>query len=159
MAYIYFVETRAEEQRSLLCRWVECLYEVGKRIQVVADLMMAAQHLDQLLWTFSQGSFVPHRILAQGASEQIMDPVVITIGEVHLPGFDILVCDSPAHLEFMSLYPATLHFVLQDDEERRGESRLMWQIARDKGHNVQHLPYGSSVGTLDAHTPSTAPRK
>lgn len=149
MSRIYFVETRADEQRGLLCRWVESLYEGGKKVQVVADSTIAAQHLDQLLWTFSQGSFIPHCIHAQGASELAMEPVVITVGELRLEGFDVLVCDGPVRLEFMSLYPAVLHFVVRDDNEKRQESRLMWQAARDKGLQVHHMPHGSGVKFLD----------
>ncbi len=148
MAHIYFVETRANEQRSLLCRWVECLYEAGRRIQVIADSTISAQHLDQLLWTFSQASFVPHRIHTKDASEEDLEPVVITVGEVRLDGFEILICDGQVGLEFMLLYPIALHFVLQDDDEKRQESRLLWQKARGEGVELHHMPYASAAKPL-----------
>ena len=76
---IYFVETPSEGQRRLLCQWVERFYEEGKRVQVVVDSTMAAQHLDQMLWTFSQESFVPHSIFAFNKSSDLIEPVVITV--------------------------------------------------------------------------------
>lgn len=140
---IYFVETRSSEQRHTLCRWVERFHEEGKKVLVVTDSTAAAQHLDQLLWTFSETSFIPHRILSLKSGESMIDPVILTIGEVRLEGFDVLVCDSPVHLNFMKGYPVAVHFILLDDEEKRQESRLMWQSAREQGVRLNHVPYTS----------------
>jgi len=140
---IYFVETHANEQRQTLCRWVERFHEEGKKVQIVVDSTMAAQHLDQLLWTYSEGSFIPHRIFQVKASDSLIEPVVITIGEVRLEGFDVLVCDAQVHLDFMKQYPVAIHFILRDDEDRKQESRLMWQSARDQGVQLHHVPYTS----------------
>jgi DNA polymerase-3 subunit chi len=142
---IYFVETRANEQRVALCRWVERFFEEGKKVQVVADSTMAAQHLDQLLWTYSEGSFIPHRIYDAKTSDSLIEPVVITIGEVRLEEFEILLCDGPANLHFMKQYPVAVHFILRDDEDRKQESRLMWQSARDQGVQLHHVPYTSTM--------------
>lgn len=138
---IYFVETRANEQRQALCQWVERFYEEGKRIQIVADSSVAAQYLDKLLWSFSEGSFIPHRMLDPKSSDSVSEPVVITVGEVQLEDFEVLVCDAPVHVDFMKRYALAVHFVLRDDEDRKQESRLMWQSARDQGVQLHHVPY------------------
>lgn len=141
---ICFVETVAGEQRNVLCQWVERFHGEGRRVQVVVDSTLAAQHLDQLLWTFVEGSFVPHRILdtrTVDAENAIVEPVIIVVGEQHVEGFDVLVCDTPVHLEFMSRYSEVVHFVLRDDSERRQESRLLWQNAREQGLQLRHFPY------------------
>lgn len=142
----YFVETRAGEQRHLLCLLVECLYERGKRILVSAESTMAARHLDQLLWAFSQESFVPHRILASGITTSVSEPVIIVTGEKAQEGYDVLVCDgTTVNLEFMKHFSFVFHFVLMDDPERRQESRLLWQAARDRGFELHHISYLSPV--------------
>jgi DNA polymerase-3 subunit chi len=138
---IYFLETPSDSQRQLLCRWVERFYEEGKRIQVLAGSSMAAQQLDQLLWTFSQSSFIPHRILTTGATASVPEPVLITVGEVFLEQCQVLVCDALAGIEFMERYPLSIHFVLRDDLDRRQESRLLWQTARDRQMHVRHIPH------------------
>ncbi len=140
---IYFMETPSEGQRRLLCQWVECFYEEGKRVQVVVDSTMAAQHLDQMLWTFSQESFVPHSIFAFNKSSDLIEPVVITVGEVLLEGFEVLVCDAGVTLDFMRNYSEVVHFVLRDDLEKKQESRLLWQSARELGLVLRHVPYAS----------------
>lgn len=139
-----FLETKASEQRALLCQWVDFFYESGKRVQLLVDSTLAAQHLDQMLWTFSQSSFIPHRILTSGDSSAGDESVVITVGEVQLPGWDVLICDNAAHLEFMAHYPVVLHFIVLEDQERRHESRMLWQRGRDLGIELQHIPHAAN---------------
>ena len=136
---ICFVETDSRDQRGCLCRWVERFYGEGKKVQIATDSTMAAQHLDQMLWTFSQSSFIPHRTVAAGTAGPFMEPVVITVGELKLEGFDVLVCDGPVELEFVRHYPLVLHFILMDDPEKKQASRLMWQRAKDQGFDLRHL--------------------
>lgn len=141
MTSIYFVETTTAEQRDLLCRWTERFYSERKRVRIAVDSMAAAQLIDQLLWTFSQSSFIPHAILSPGAV-QPEEPVLITSGEFRADGFDAVVCDSQADLEFMSLFESAVHFILGDDPERKQHSRGLWLRARDSGLNPIHIPSG-----------------
>lgn len=143
---IYFVETRADGQRILLCRWIERFHDSGRRVQLVVDSSQAAQYVDHLLWTFSQESFIPHRIAGPGAGQKPSEPVVITVGESQLEGFEVLVCDGRVQLEFMLRFPLSVHFVLTDDEERKQESRLMYQKARDSGVRLRHVSLSASHG-------------
>ena len=142
---IFFVETLAGEQRALLCRWVEYFYEGGLKVHVVTDSTLAAQHLDELLWTFSQGSFVPHRIVSSAQSEPIEEPVVITTVETSMDGFDVLVFDGALKPDLLDRYSLAVHFVLRDDAEKLQESRLVWQAARDRGLGTRHVPHSSNT--------------
>ena len=138
---IYFVETDARDQRICLCRWVERFYEEGKRVRVVADSTMAAQHLDSMLWSFSDLSFIPHRIWGpEDVEGPRVEPVVITVGEAKLEGFDVLVCDGAVELDLMGCYPVAVHFILRDDQERKQASRLLWQRAKERGFLAHHVP-------------------
>jgi DNA polymerase III subunit chi len=140
---IYFVETSAMEQRDLLCRWVEHFYESGKKVQVAAESTMAAKHLDQLLWTFSQESFIPHRVVKTTSTP--LEAVVVAVGELSLEGFDALVCDAAVSLDFMARFSSVVHFVIKEDSDQRQESRLLWQKAREEGFDLRHVPYHSGV--------------
>jgi DNA polymerase-3 subunit chi len=140
MMKIYFVETRSADKRVTLCRWVERFYEEGQRVQVVTDSTMAAQHLDQLLWTFADRSFVPHRILGEDIGGEIIEPVVITVGNPVLPDFQVVIPDGAADLDFLGQYPIAVHFVLIEDHDRRQESRLLWRTAKELRYELQHVP-------------------
>lgn len=142
---IFFVETLAGELRHLLCRWVEYFYEAGLKVHVVTDSTLAAQHLDELLWTFSQGSFVPHRIASSAQSGPIEEPVVITTVETPMNGFGVLVFDGALNLDLLNGYTTAVHFVLRDDAEKLQESRLVWQAARDRGLKTRHVPHSSNT--------------
>ncbi len=139
---IYFVETTVAEQRKVLCGWTERFYLEKKRVRIVVDSMAAAQFIDQLLWSFSQSSFIPHAISSPGAEAPPDEPVLITPGEFQLTGFNAVICDYPADIEFMSGFDSAVHFILRDDTERKQQSRVLWQKARDLGLSPIHVPYG-----------------
>lgn len=139
---IYFVETTISEQKEFLCRWTERLYMEKKRVRILVDSTIEAQLIDHLLWTFSQGSFIPHVILGPGEAPPA-EPIIITPAEFPVDGFEAVLCDGPADIEFMSGFETAVHFILKDDDERRKHSRLLWQRARDSGVNPVHVPYGS----------------
>ncbi len=138
---IYFAETTVAEQRVLLCRWTERFFMEKKRVQILVDSTLEAQSIDQLLWTFSQGSFIPHMIFNPGGTAPA-EPVLITTEESRVAGFEAVICDRPADLEFMSKFETAVHFILRDDDERRRQSRILWQRARDSGADPVHVPYG-----------------
>ena len=136
---IYFVETNVAEQRALLCSWAERLFVEGRKVQIVVGSTPAAHYIDEMLWAFSQSSFVPHAIFSPEVPR--VEPVLIVFDERRIEGFDALLCDSPVSLDFMVLFETAVHFVLRDDDEKRRESRLLWQKARDMGLNPIHVPY------------------
>lgn len=140
---ILFVQTPAAEGRLLLCRWVEAFTDAGRRVQVAVESSVAAHNIDGLLWTFADESFVPHAVLAPGKGmEERVEPVVISIGEVFLPGFHVLVNDiGEPDLDFLLRYPVGVQFVLQDDADQRQQSRLLWMAARDRGAVLHHVPH------------------
>ena len=61
-------------------RLVEALFLAGHRVVVFFTDPNRAGTFDQFLWTFSQGSFVPHG-LWDGMGE-LDDPVVLTAGRI-----------------------------------------------------------------------------
>ncbi len=141
---IYFAETTVAEQSELVCRWTERFYMEKQHVQIVVDSMAVAQLIDQLLWTFSQASFIPHMIFSLGGTPPA-EPVVITPGEFQVAGFGALVCERPAGFEFMTGFKTAVHFILRDDSQRLLQSRILWQRARDSGTKPVHVPYGRPV--------------
>jgi DNA polymerase-3 subunit chi len=140
---LFFVETRSAEKRATLCRWVERFYEEGKHVLVVTDSTLAAQHLDQMLWSFSQSSFIPHRVVTHPGGQPPGEPVIILPNPMFLPGFEVVIADSHVGVEFLGQFAIAVHFVLTDDPDQRQKSRLLWQAARDHGWSLQHVQYSS----------------
>ena len=63
---------------TLACRVTEKAYQAGHRIYLRCENAQQAAQLDELLWTFSQSSFVPHQLASSGRSD-----APVTIG--HTP--------------------------------------------------------------------------
>ncbi len=162
---LYFVETLSEDRRRLLCRWAEYLCEKGIRVRIAVDSTLAAQHLDQLLWTFSEESFVPHRFMPASELRETalrrredtdevreiradipdLEPVIISAGEAPpLDAEEAILCDGPVRIEYMEQFAFGVHFIMLNDQEQRQESRLLWQAARERGLQVQHVPQALS---------------
>ncbi|MEN6441482.1 MAG: DNA polymerase III subunit chi [Syntrophobacter sp.] len=138
---LYFVETAVSEQKKLLCQWAERLYGEGRRVQIVVDSTPSARFIDEMLWTFAQGSFVPHAVFSPGKEGGQDEPVLITVEQKRIEDRDTLLCDTPASIEFMLLFDTAVHFVLRDDPARREQSRSFWQKARESGARPIHVPY------------------
>ena len=108
---------------KLACRIVEKAYRLGHRVYVRTDNSDDTNVLDDLLWTFSQNSFVPHQLSTESGS--LDSPVVI--GE-HAPAAEdtdvvISVADDPV-LDFMA-YSRIVEIVgYEHGEKASGRNRF-----------------------------------
>ena len=74
----YVLAEQASGNRfTLACRLSEKIYHQGRRILIHTENLEETRHMDRLLWTFRQGSFVPHA--AAGECETTITPVIITL--------------------------------------------------------------------------------
>ncbi len=93
MSRVSFYVLAVSEPRARLaytCRLTEKVYKLGQRIHCVAEDETQAQALDELLWTFRQGSFVPHARVAAGAAASA-SPVTIGRPDEPAPEADVLI--------------------------------------------------------------------
>ncbi len=63
------------------CRLADKAVQRNLGVFLLADEEEDARKLDELLWTFSQNSFLPHRFAWDPASEGIAEPIVIALDE------------------------------------------------------------------------------
>jgi DNA polymerase-3 subunit chi len=75
------------------CRLAEKAYKLDNRVHLQALDAREAAAVDELLWTFRQGSFVPHEILGQPVSgaEGTISPVTIGCADHHPGSGDVLI--------------------------------------------------------------------
>ena len=64
------------ERQSFACRLAEKAYHLDNTVHIHAGSSEIADQLDQLLWTFRDGSFVPHDLLSPAAADR-QSPVTI----------------------------------------------------------------------------------
>jgi DNA polymerase-3 subunit chi len=80
----YILTEHSPQGRELLaCRLAEKAYRLGHKVYIHAASAEQARLLDDLLWTFRQGSFVPHSLYSP--QDQEPPPVLIGWGEFPEP--------------------------------------------------------------------------
>jgi DNA polymerase-3 subunit chi len=70
-------------RRQLVCRITEKAWRTGITLYIRAGDHEEARLLDDMLWTFRQGSFIPHALLPE--SGEIPEHVSVLIGAQNLP--------------------------------------------------------------------------
>lgn len=97
------------------CRLAEKAYRLKYRVHVHADSATAAAEIDDLLWTFRQGSFVPHELARPGQEGQ--SPVTVGHGRDRPPAADLLVNLTTQVPEFAADFPRVAEIVAGDERE------------------------------------------
>ena len=82
-ASFYILPSESQEERYLFaCKLIEKAYRSGHFCYVLTDEAEQSQRLDDLLWTFRAGSFIPHQIYT---GEPPSIEKVILIGSLNPP--------------------------------------------------------------------------
>lgn len=132
----YLLQQAGPESRfAFACRLAEKAYRLNNTVHIEAASNADASRLDDLLWTFRDGSFVPHEVLDRSASGS-RSPVRIASGVKDLTPCDLLInlCDEiPSCAEG---FPRVAELVSSDDPCKQ-ESRKRFAAYRDLGHTLE----------------------
>ncbi|MGC1522928.1 MAG: DNA polymerase III subunit chi [Steroidobacteraceae bacterium] len=127
----YVLKSAAPQQRwAFACRLTEKAYLRDLSVVIVSGSQADTRALDDLLWTFSEGSFIPHQICV---NQQAPDPVtrVYLAGlEKAPPPADLLVNLADRLPEAWERYPRIAE-IIDADEERRRLGRERFKSYRD----------------------------
>ncbi len=130
-----FYLLRDTEPRARLrtaCRLAEKAYDQGLQVTLCTDSAAETAQLDELLWTFSDRSFVPHCVWPAEEAAAADTPVLIGSGVLPDTHRDVLVnlgADVPAGFEG---YARVLEIV-DADEAARSQARNRWRHYREHG--------------------------
>lgn len=92
-----------------------------------------AKRVDELLWTFRDGSFVPHHVIGDGGSDS---PVTIGCRSESVDAKDLLINLSNDIPGIADLFPRIAELVTADDDSRQ-LSRKRFATYRDNGHSIE----------------------
>jgi DNA polymerase-3 subunit chi len=110
---------------KLACRIIEKAYRLGHRVYVKTGNSDDAGVLNDLLWTFSQSSFVPHQLSAE--SDPSESPIVIGEQSPTVEGTDVVVSVSDDPIFNFTAYPRIVEIVgYEDDEKASGRNRFRY---------------------------------
>ena len=126
----YVLKSAAAKQRwAFACRLTEKAYLKDLKIVIVSDTLADAQALDELLWTFNDRSFIPHKVCLDENSVDPATAVHLTV-ETVLPTADLLV-NLAQRLPAQFQRYARIAEVIDADEERRRLGRERFKAYRD----------------------------
>lgn len=121
-------------RRRFACRLAEKAYRLQHSVHIRTPDESASRELDDLLWTFRDGSFVPHEVTGD-AGREAQTPV--TIGPNPPAGRQPhLLINLGADLPGQDDMPRVAEIVSADDDSR-AHSRRRYARYRELGHTLE----------------------
>ena len=128
----YVLSQSGEQARAgFACRLAEKAYRLENTVHIQTASRADAERLDEMLWTFRDGSFVPHHVVGR---DQLESPVTIGSDGDAIEGRDLLInlCDEiPA---IAGSFPRIAELVTSDAKQ---QSRHRYAQYRDQGHDIE----------------------
>ncbi len=131
----YVMNSGGEAGERFACRLAEKVYRLGHRVLVHPRDSGHARRLDDLLWTWRDGSFLPHLAWADGPEPADVEATPIIVGD----GGDVPV-DADVLINLADdVPPAFSRFervaeIVDADPEARARSRARFAFYRDRGY-------------------------
>ena len=129
--------TTSEARLTLACRLADKAVRRDHEVLINAATEADGARLDELLWTFSQGSFLPHRRLSDSNRQDEGEPVLIGCGEEPEDGrWDLLINLAPEVPEFFGRFQRVAELV-GAEPENKAAGRERFRYYRDRGYELQ----------------------
>jgi DNA polymerase-3 subunit chi len=123
-----------QSRRQFACRLAEKAYRLDNSVHILARDRHSAEQIDELLWTWREGSFVPHEIVP--GSSSMPAPVTIAFDETSGATGDLLINLADSVPGTAAAFPRIAEIVSSDDDQRR-RSRQRFALYREQGHTLQ----------------------
>lgn len=117
------------------CRLADKIHEQRRKLYLHAASAAMAQQLDNDLWTFRQGSFIPHLLVDR--LEGPGDPTPVAIGTADNPptGFDDVLINLADEVPgFFSRFQRTVEIVTPTT---RAAARQRYKFYQDRGYPME----------------------
>ncbi len=135
----YVLEDGADDARErFACRLAEKAWRLKHSVYLHAASPAAAQRLDGLLWTWSDGSFLPHVLQSPDLDPSLASATPVRIGAGEEPGFEAELLVNLDHQvpQFFSRFDRVAEIVGPGDPER-ASARDRFRFYRDRGYALE----------------------
>ncbi len=127
----YIIEEAGGTARlKVACRLAEKAYLASQRALIWHTDRVELEALDELLWTFADGSFLPHEWLTSNAAPEA--PVLLSAGATPAEGFDFVINLAADPPPFLHLTRRVAE-IIDGDEARRRAGRVRFKAYRELG--------------------------
>jgi len=124
-------EPAAGNRFTLACRLSEKIYHQGRRIFIHTGSEEETRHMDRLLWTFRQGSFIPHGTLS--GCDLNITPVIIGHQGEGCQEQDVLINLSTEVPNFFSRFERVAE-IIDKEPQVVSAGRERFRFYRDRGY-------------------------
>ncbi len=116
---------------TLACRLTEKAWRQRHRILISVANDEELRHMDRLLWTWREQSFIPHGI--HGKADSRLNPILISSGSEPADEHEVLINLRPEVPEYFSRFERVAECVDQD-EAQKAAGRKRYKFYRDHGY-------------------------
>ena len=129
----YILQHQTSKQRDhFVCQLVQKAYSRAHQLYIHTQHQQQAQHIDQLLWTFQDTSFVPHQLhIENGQKYDKFLPILIGFKDNPIEIDDILINLSADIPPFFKQFKRLIEIV-PEDEEWKNIMRQHYRYYRDQ---------------------------
>jgi DNA polymerase-3 subunit chi len=136
MAEIGFYHLLAARLEEALPRLLERARGQGYRIVLRAASAERVEHLNALLWTYDDGSFLPHGSARDG--QAAAQPIWLTDGDENPNGAAMLVLVDGREADDLAAFDRVADLFDGNDEAAVAAARERWRRARAAGHALSY---------------------
>lgn len=133
----YIIEEGSSEAiDTFICRLTEKASSQENSVYIHAQDEQHAAKFDDLLWSFSAGSFIPHQLLSDSKEKQHEKSVLINhLSEAQIPSthHDVLINLNFEIPSFFSQFDRVAE-IISGDESSKEKGRERYQFYRDRGY-------------------------
>lgn len=132
----YILEGRPPaDQQQVACRIAEKAWLAGHKVYVHASDRQQATQLNELLWTFRPGSFLPHHLFDDETPVDELTPIHIGWQEAPVCHNEVLINLAAEVPLFFSRFARVAEIVPSDDDARQ-HGRVRYKFYRDRGYQL-----------------------
>jgi DNA polymerase-3 subunit chi len=137
---IGFYQLKRSPLERALPRLLELALAQHKRVVVRCASKARLDYLNDILWTYDQGSFLPHGGADDGrAGDQ---PVYLTTGIDTPNGASVLVLTDGLEADDLDAFERCLDLFDGNDAHALDAARARWRGLKDKGHRLTYWAQG-----------------
>lgn len=141
----FYILDRGADPARFACGLANKAWKQGHKLHILTASRNDADHLDELLWTFHDISFLPHSLVGNQDAGQV--PVTIGWPEQSQHEGDVLINLTPELPEQAAAFARVAEIVSTDDTARQ-RARERYRQYRDRGFELHS--HDLSNGQADA---------
>jgi DNA polymerase III subunit chi len=140
MTEIRFYHLSRISLSEVLPELLEKTLERGWRAVVMTSSPERVETLTQHLWTYKEGSFLPHGCAKDGFAD--MQPIWLTDKDENPNGAKVLMLTDNAVSENIASYDLVCEIFDEQDDRAVDAARTRWKAYKDSGHTLTYWQQG-----------------